>query len=333
MENSMILCGNSHPELGEEIAKILEIPICQRICDKFSNTEIRVKVENNIRNKHMFIVQTGTYLSDKSYSINDYLMETLIMIDTCRRSMVKSISLIMPCYPYARQDKKEESREPITSKLIANMLISAGIDRLVVMDLHSAQIQGFFDIPVDNIYSLNLVIDYASKYLFNGYTTDEKREKFIVVSPDAGATKRTLKFAKEMKLNTVIMHKQRNYSKKNCVEKMMLIGEPEEVSGKTALILDDMTDTFGTVIRTAEMLVENYNAKDVICIVTHGILSGPAIDRINASDYIKKVVVSNSIPQSLNLEKCDKLEIFNISKLISEVLRRITSGGSISELF
>ena len=303
----MILCGNSHPELGEEIAKILEIPVCERVCDKFSNTEIRVKIMNNIRNKHMFIVQTGTYLSDKSYSINDYLMETLIMIDTCRRSMVKSISLIMPCYPYARQDKKEESREPITSKLIANMLISSGIDRLVVMDLHSAQIQGFFDIPVDNIYSLNLVVEYVTTNIFNGYSLEEKMEKFIVVAPDAGATKRTLKFAKEMKLNTVIMHKQRDYSKKNCVEKMMLIGEPEEVSGKTALILDDMTDTFGTVIGTAKMLVENYKAKDVICIVTHGILSGPAIDRINSCDYITKVVVSNSIPQRLNVLNSPKL--------------------------
>lgn len=333
MENSVILCGNSHPELGDKIAEKLSIPICDRICDKFSNTEIRLKINANIRNKDVFIVQTGTFLSDKSHSINDYLMETLIMIDACRRSMVKSINLIMPCYPYARQDKKEESREPITSKLVANMLCTAGIDRVVVMDLHSAQIQGFFDVPVDNIYSLNLVVEYLDENLFNGYTNEERKERYIVVSPDAGATKRTLKFAKVMELNTVIMHKQRNYSEKNCVEKVLLIGDEEDVKGKTAIILDDMSDTFGTVKATINILVEQYGAKDVICVVTHGILSGPAIDRINDCEYLSRVIVSNSIPQNINCDKCDKIEVFDISGLLSEVLKRLVSGGSISELF
>ena len=333
MENSVLLCGNSHPNLGEKISKILGIPLCERVCDKFSNTEIRLKIVNNIRNKDVFIIQTGTYLSDRSYSINDYLMETLIMIDACRRSMVKTINLIMPCYPYARQDKKDESREPITSKLVANMLCSAGIDRVVVMDLHSAQIQGFFDIPVDNIYSLNLVIEYLEKNLFNGYTEEERMNKYVVVSPDAGATKRTLKFAKVMKLNTVIMHKQRNYSKKSCVEKMLLIGDHDDVKNKTAIILDDMTDTFGTVGATVRLLVDEYGAKDVICLVTHGILSGPAIDRINGCKYLKKVIVSNSIPQNINCKKCEKLEVFDISDLLSEVIKRVVSGGSLSELF
>ena len=333
MDNVVILCGNSHTSLGEEISKILNVPLCERVCDKFSNTEIRVKIDNNIRNKDVFIIQTGTYLSDKSYSINDYLMETLIMIDACRRSMAKTVNVIMPCYPYARQDKKDDSKEPITAKLVANMLRTAGIDRLVVLDLHSAQIQGFFDIPVDNIYSLNLVINYLEKNLFNGYSKNERKEKFIVVSPDAGATRRTLKFAKVMELNTVIMHKQRNYAEKNCIEKMILIGDNEEVKNKTVIILDDMTDTFGTVNSTIEILAEKYKAKDVICVATHGILSGPAIERINNSKYLSRVIVSNSIPQDMNCKKCSKLEVFDVSSLLSEVLKRIMTGDSLSELF
>ena len=156
-------------------------------------------------------------------------METLLLIDACKRSMAHTINLIMPCYPYARQDKKENSREPISAKLFANMLTVAGITRLIVMDLHASQIQGFFDIPVDNIYSLQLVIQYVNKYLFNNMSINDKQQKYIVVSPDAGATKRTLKFAQHMQLNTIIMHKQRNYEKENTIDNTILIGDTKNL--------------------------------------------------------------------------------------------------------
>ena len=163
-----IISGTSHIDLAERISKHLDIPICECLLEKFSNTEIRVEIKENIRNEDVFIIQTGGY-SD-TYSINDYIMECLIIIDACKRSMTKSITLIMPCYPYARQDKKDESRAPISAKLIANLLEKAGINRLVVMDLHASQIQGFFDIPVDNIYSFHLVKDYLNTNYFRDLT-------------------------------------------------------------------------------------------------------------------------------------------------------------------
>ena len=330
----IILSGNSNLALSEDIANHLNIPLCNRICGKFSNTEIRVKItDDNIRNKDIYIIQTGTYAYDNSYSVSDYLMEALIMIDACRRSMVNKVTMIMPCFPYARQDKKEESREPITAKLVANLLTTAGIDRLVVMDLHAPQIQGFFDIPVDNIYSIKLVIQYLEDKLFNGFTKEYRQNNYIVVAPDASATKRTLKFAKVMHLMMVCMDKYRDYRKANCVEKVILLGDKSMIKGKIAIILDDMCDTGGTLITAANNLVNVNEAKEVIAVVTHGILSGPALDRINNCKSLSRVIVSNSIPQDYNLKHCNKLEVFDISKMISNVIEKIEDGSSLSSLF
>ena len=209
-----IISGSSHTKLANSIGNILGVKRIPCILDKFSDGEIQVDIQDNVRNQDIFIVQSGYSSVNPMYNINDYLMETLIIIDACRRSMAKSVNIIMPYYVYSRQDKKDESRSPITAKLVANLLEKSGIDRLVVMDLHPSQIQGFFDIPVDNIYSVNIVLDYFNKNIFECYSQEEKDEKFIVVSPDAGAAKRTLKFAKCMGLATAIMHKQRNYQKK-----------------------------------------------------------------------------------------------------------------------
>jgi len=327
-----LISGSSHIKLAKNISKILNKPLIDCTIKDFSNTEIKVDINENIRNKDIFIVESGTYGYENNKSINDYFMETLIIIDACRRSNPKSITLLLPCYPYARQDKKEDSREPITAKLIANLLTTAGINRLLVIDLHSPQIQGFFDIPVDNLYSINLVINHLQNTIFKNKTYDEIREEFLVISPDAGATKRTLKFAKILKLNTLIMHKQRNYSKVNYVEKTIIIGDINSLQNKTAIILDDMCDTGGTLIKACDTLVE-YGANKVIAIVTHGILSGPALERINQSKHLEKIIVSNTIPQDYNKAHCSKLEVFPVDELLADAINKLTSSGSLSDLF
>lgn len=332
LDNIRLISGNSHKTLAKNISKILNKPLVDCSIKDFSNTEIKIDIHENIRNKHIFIIESGTYDYETKKSINDYFMETLIIIDACRRSNPKSINLVLPCYPYARQDKKEDSREPITAKLIANLLTIAGINRLLVIDLHSPQIQGFFDIPVDNLYSINLVISYLKSTLFKSLTYQQMTDKYLIVSPDAGATKRTLKFAKLLKLNTLIMHKQRDYSKVNCVEESIIIGDVNSLKSKTAIILDDMCDTGGTLIKACETLVK-FGAKDVIAIVTHGILSGKALERINNCECLKKIIVSNSIPQDYNFKNCSKLSVFTVEELLAEAIQKLHSSESMSDLF
>ena len=325
-----IISGSSNIDLGEKIANHLNVPVCECLLEKFSNTEIRVEIKENIRNEDVFIIQSGGF--SEEYSINDYIMECLIIIDACKRSMAKSITLICPCFPYARQDKKDESRAPISAKLLANILEKAGINRLVVMDLHASQIQGFFDIPVDNIYSFPLIDSYFKETYFKDLTLEQIQQKYVLVSPDAGAIKRTLKFAKMMKLKAVFMHKERNYQISNTVDNMFIVGDPKDIEGKTAIILDDMCDTGGTLIKCANLLKES-GAESVICGVTHGILSGPAIERLQKSDSITKMIVTNSLCQNKNKMSVDKLEVVDISGLLFKVISCILSGGSISNLF
>ena len=301
-----IITGSSNIKLGQKIASHLDVPVCECLLEKFSNTEIRVEIKDNIRNEDVFIIQTGGF--NDSYSINDYIMECLIIIDACKRSMTKSITLICPCFPYARQDKKDESRAPISAKLLANLLEKSGINRLVVMDLHASQIQGFFDIPVDNIYSFPIIDTYFKKTYFKDLSLDEIQQKFVLVSPDAGAIKRTLKFAKLMKLKAIFMHKERNYQVSNTIDNMFIVGDPKDIEGKTAIILDDMCDTGGTLVKCATLLKEN-GANKVICCVTHGILSGPAIQRLRESPMITKMIVTNSLCQEKNASELDKLEV------------------------
>ena len=328
----IILSGSSHSELALNIANSLETRPIPCVLDKFSDGETQVDIQENVRNQDIFIIQSGYSNNKDDYNTNDYLMETLILIDACKRSMAKSINVIMPYYPYSRQDKKDESRSPITAKLIANMLTQSGIDRLVVMDLHSSQIQGFFDIPVDNIYSVNIVLEYFNENIFKKFSEDEKDEKFIIISPDAGAVKRTLKFAKCMGLDTAILHKQRNYQKKNTVEKSIIVGDPDCLKGKTAIICDDMCDTGGTLVKSIDTLTSS-GVKDVIVVVTHGILSGEAINRINRCDYITKVIVTNSVNQTKNINLSDKIDVITIDKLMAQVNNCLNTGESISQLF
>ena len=325
-----IISGSSNLNLAKKIANHLNVSVCDCILEKFSNTEIRVEIKENIRNEDVFIIQTGGF--NENHSINDYIMECLIIIDACKRSMAKSITLICPCFPYARQDKKDESRAPISAKLLANLLEKSGINRLVVMDLHASQIQGFFDIPVDNIYSFPVIDSYFKNTYFKDLTQEQIQDKYVLVSPDAGAIKRTLKFAKMMKLKAIFMHKERNYQVSNTVDNMFIVGDPKDIEGKIAIVLDDMCDTAGTLIKCADLLKES-GASEVICGVTHGILSGPAIKRLNESDSITKMIVTNSLNQEENSKKLEKLEVIDISTLLFKVISCVLSGGSISNLF
>ena len=332
MNNVVILSGNANIKLAQDIGNKLKINLnLNNIPSMFANTEFHSRIHDNLRGKDIFIINSGCINKSKNLSINDIIFETLILVDACRRSMASSVNIIMPNYPYARGDKKDEPRAPIPAKLVSNLFTSVKIDRLVSIDLHSTQIQGYIDIPFDNLYSLNLVIDVLNEHLFKNLTLEEKQNKFIVVSPDAGATKRTLSFSSRMKLNTIIMHKQRNYIKKSTIDKTIMISD-EVIDNKTAIICDDIVDTCGTLIRACESLV-NKGIKDIICVVTHGIFSNDAIKKINECDYIKEFYVSDSIPQDENIKLCSKLKVYTLSDLLADCIRRIIMKESISELF
>jgi len=349
LKHLRLLAGNSNPDLFQKIAKWLNFPLTNSQIDQFSNSEIRVRILENIRRKTAVILQTGTQqFSDGSgYSINDYLMETLLMINACRLSSVDEIVVIMPSYPYARQDKKDTSRTPISGKLVADLLQTAGVSRLVTMDLHASQIAGFFSIPVDNLYSVNLLADYLQSRFVGvddgtgtgpiGRVEHDRCEKLskdnlVLVSPDNGGIKRMEALAQRVSLPTVTMHKVRDYIQKNTVNRTILVGDAQDITGKSCIIVDDICDTAGTVCQACQTLME-FGAKDVRIMVVHGILSGPAIDRINKLDFIKEVIVTNSLPQVENQKRCSKLKVIDVSSLLGETIQRLCSGGSISELF
>ena len=338
MDNIVLLSGNSNFSLALKIAKKLNVSMTKdNIPTMFANTEWHCHIHDNLRGKDIFIIQSGCINKDKGYSVNDILFETLILVDACRRSAASTVNIIMPIYPYARGDKKDEPRAPIPAKLLANLFVSVKIDRLVSVDLHATQIQGFLDIPFDNLYSVNLVIDCLNKNIFKDLSLEDKQKKYIVVSPDAGAVKRTLSFSSKMMLDTIIMHKQRSYNKESTIDKSVLIqengqGNYKKNEGKTAIICDDIADTCGTLISVIQELVK-YNIKDIICVITHGIFSKDAIQKINSCPYIKKIYVSDSIPQEKNMERCPKLEVFTLSTLLSDVIERIITRKPISELF
>ena len=332
MDNIKLISGTSHPDLAISISKHLRTPLSECILEKYGNTEIKVELKENIRNKDIFIIQTGSYNNELGYSINDHLMETLIIIDACKRSMAKTITLIMPFYPYSRQDKKNESRAPITAKLIANVLETSGIDRIVIMDLHAPQIQGFFNIPVDNIYAMPLLIHKLNEMYLNNMTLEEMQSKFVLVGPDAGSIKRIIKFSKVMKLDPLFMHKQRNYKNSKIIDSMMLVGDKNLVKNKIAIVIDDICDTGGTLIKCCDIL-HKYGAKEIICVVTHNILSNNAIDLFNQYEHISKLIVSNTLPQNKHMRKCNKIEMFDVSNLFAKVISCIVTGDSISKLF
>jgi len=307
-----LFTGNANPELAESIAAVLGIQVGKAAVGKFSNGETSVWIEESVRDCDAFILQPTC-----NPNVNDNLMELLIMVDAMKRASARRITAVIPCFGYARQDKKDKSRAPITGKLIANLIETAGVDRVITLDLHASQIQGFFDIPVDNLFAEPLIVRFIKRQISGD---------IVIVSPDAGGVKRAKGIADLLGLDLAIIHKERK--KVNEVEGMILVGN---VQDKVCVLVDDMADTCGTMALAAITLMEN-GAKEIYAAVTHGVLSGKALERIINSP-IKTLVVTNSIPQSKNLSECDKLHVIDISPMLAEAIRRTHNGESISVLF
>eukprot|EP01129_Flabellula_baltica_P006464 TRINITY_DN2421_c0_g1_i1.p1 TRINITY_DN2421_c0_g1~~TRINITY_DN2421_c0_g1_i1.p1 ORF type:complete len:318 (+),score=71.41 TRINITY_DN2421_c0_g1_i1:143-1096(+) len=311
MHELKVFHGTAHPTLAGDICDVLGIMAGRAKVGNFSNGETMVQIHESVRDADTFIVQPTC-----NPNVNDNLMELLIMVDAMRRASSKRITAVVPCFGYARQDKKDKSRAPITGKLVANMLETSGIDRLITVDLHASQIQGFFDIPVDNLTAEPLIAQYIRRI------PGDK----VIVSPDAGGVKRAKSIADCIGCDLAIIHKERKRA--NEVEGMILVGD---VQDRVCILVDDMADTCGTLTLAAETLMES-GAQDIYAVVTHGVLSGPALRRINDS-FIKELIVTNTIPQERNQELCDKLVVLDISSILAEAIRRIHNGESISVLF
>ncbi len=312
MNSIKLLTGNSHPALAEQIGARLGIELSKVLVLQYSNGETSVTIGESVRDEDVFIIQTG------SGEINDGLMELLIMINACKTASARRITAVMPNFPYARQDKKDKSRAPITAKLMANMLQTAGCNHVITMDLHASQIQGFFNVPVDNLYAEPSMLRYIREHF--------PFHEAVIVSPDAGGAKRATAIADRLDLDFALIHKERQ--KANEVSRMVLVGD---VRGKLAILVDDMADTCGTLVTAAKTLQE-HGAKQVVAVVTHGIFSGQAVEKINASS-LTTVVCTNSIPHVDSLLACPKLAIMDISATLAEAIRRTHNGESVSYLF
>lgn len=306
----MLFCGQSNPELGEEIAKHLGINLGEVQLSHFSNGEIYVRYGESVRGTDAFVVQTI------SQPVNDNLMELLIMVDALKRASASRISAVVPHYGYARQDKKTAAREPITAKLVADLLTVAGVNRVLTMDLHAAQIQGFFDKPVDHLTAVPILASYFK---------DKNFDKLVVVSPDVGRVKVAKKYADRLGAELAILHKIRPAH--NVTEVSQIIGD---VEGKACLMIDDMVDTGGTLVTGAETLVKR-GAKEVYACATHPILSGPAIERLQKSP-IKELVVTNTLPVPIE-KRIEKIKVVSIAPLFAQAIRNVHEDLSVSELF
>lgn len=307
-----IFCGNSNPVLAVKICEKLGIPLGQAKVQTFSDGEIRVEIGENVRGREVFIVQSTCSPT------NNNLMELLIMMDALKRASAARITTVIPYYGYARQDRKVAPRSPITSKLVADLLTTAGADRVVTVDLHAGQIQGFFDIPVDNLYAASVILEYLRNNLLNDTT--------VIVSPDAGGTERARAFAKRLSSSLAIIDKRR--SGPNISEVMNLIGD---VRDKVAIIVDDMVDTAGTLTQAAKAL-KDHGATTVYACATHGVLSGPAIERIEES-AIQEMVITDTIPLSEKASQSRKIKVLSVAGLLGETIRRIYGNESVSSLF
>ncbi|MGA2151865.1 MAG: ribose-phosphate pyrophosphokinase [Geobacteraceae bacterium] len=307
-----MFCGNSNPALAEKICANLGMPLGQAKVKNFSDGEIMVEIGENVRGRDTYVVQSTCSPT------NNNLMELLIMMDALKRASAATITAVIPYYGYARQDRKVAPRTPITSKLVADLITKAGADRMVTIDLHAGQIQGFFDIPVDNLYAAPVILEHLKRR----FTHDH----IVMVSPDAGGTERARAFAKRLECTLAIIDKRRTGP--NVAEVMHLVGD---VRDKIAIILDDMIDTAGTLTQAAKALKE-HGARTIYACATHGVFSGPAIDRINASD-IEEVVITNTIPLGEKAALTSKIKVLSIAELLAETVRRIHEDESVSSLF
>jgi ribose-phosphate pyrophosphokinase len=297
--------------LAKEIADYLGIQVGDDAVSNFSDGEIMVQINENVRGSDVFVVQSTCM------PVNNNIMELLLMIDALRRASAGRITAVMPYYGYARQDRKAAPRVPISARLVADLLEAVGIDRVLTIDLHAGQIQGFFDIPVDHLYSAPVLVDYVRKEYLND---------LVIVSPDAGGVERARAFAKRLDASLAIIDKRRE--KANVSQVMNVIGD---VEGKNAILFDDMIDTAGTIAHAAAALTKN-GAKKVIAACAHAVLSGPALDRINESP-LEEVIVTNTIPMNEKKEKCRKLKVLSVAALLGEAIKRIHEETSVSSLF
>jgi len=312
LERLMIFTGNANPRLAQEVAKGLNLSLGRAIVGKFSDGEVMVELLENVRGKDVFVLQSTCAPT------NDNLMELLVMIDALRRSSAARVTAAIPYFGYARQDRRPRSaRVAISAKVVANMLASVGVARLLTMDLHADQIQGFFDIPVDNIYAAPVLL---------GDVWKQRYDDVIVVSPDVGGVVRARALAKRLESDLAIIDKRR--PKANVSEVMNVIGE---VKGRTCVIMDDMVDTAGTLVKAAQVLKEE-GATKVVAYCTHPVLSGGAVDRIAKAD-LDELVVTDTIPLGEDARACKKIRILTVSGLIAETILRIYTEESVSSLF
>ena len=333
-KNIKIFAGNSHPALAMQIASALGLPLGKATVSHFSDGEISVSISETVRGSDVFLVQSTCE------PVNDNLMELLIMIDACRRASAGRITAVIPYFGYARQDRKSKARDPISAKLVANLLTTAGADRILTMDLHATQIQGFFDIPVDNMLGSSVLIPHiAGKF-------GVARDDIVIVSPDLGSVNRARKFTEKLDLPLAIIDKRR--PKANVSEVMNIIGD---VKGKRVMLIDDLIDTAGTLVHAANALVDKGGATEIYACATHGVLSGPAIDRINdsvitelalldtipaidpkKSSTIKELTILDTIALPQN-KMIDKINILNVAPVFTEAIARIYEEASVSTLF
>ncbi|MBZ5559553.1 MAG: ribose-phosphate pyrophosphokinase [Acidobacteriia bacterium] len=310
-----VFSGSAHPELAREIAAFLGCSVGQARLRPFPDSEISFQIDENIRGTDVFVVQPTC--KTQSGSVNDHLVELTVMIDAFRRSSAARITAVLPYYGYARQDRKDKPRVPISAKLVANVLSAAGTNRVLTMDLHKAQIQGFFDIPVDHLFAAPVIIDYLSRLDYPELT---------LVAPDAGGAERARAYAKRLDAELAVIDKRRTDD--GTAEVMNVIGD---VAGRTCIIQDDIIDTAGTITKAATALKAKGAARVLACAV-HGVLSGPAIDRIEKSP-IDKMIVTNTIPLSPAGQACGKVVVLSVARLLGQAIKSIHEETSVSSLF
>ena len=316
-DNIKIFCGNSNPQFAETICRSLGVPLGRAEVKTFADGEVSVSLEETVRGADVFLIQSTCK------PVNNNLMELLVMTDACRRASAGRITAVIPYFGYARQDRKAKSRDPISAKLVANMITAAGADRVLTMDLHAPQIQGFFDIPLDHLLGNPTFVDYyLKKFPEDVYNHDD----FIVVSPDVGSVGRARVFAAKVHMGLAIVDKRRQ--KANVCEVMNIIGD---VRGKTCILYDDMVDTAGSLCNAAKALVEAGGAKAIYACATHGVLSGPAFERIESSP-IQEMVFVNTIPERQNTPS-GKLKYLDVAPVFARAIEHVHGGTSIADLF
>jgi len=311
MNGFIVFSGNSNPELTQKICNYLNVSLGEAKVKTFSDGEIQIEINENVRSKDVFIIQSTCA------PVNDTLIELLLMIDALKRSSASRITAVIPYYGYARQDKKVAPRVPISAKLVADLLTVAGSNRVITMDLHAGQIQGFFNIPVDNLYAASVILDYIKANF---------QDNLVIISPDAGGVERARAFAKRLHADLAIIDKRRDAPNK--AKAMAVIGD---VKGKVAIILDDMVDTAGTLIEAASAIAGK-GAKEIHAFCAHPVLSGESVERL-ADSSLKTLVVSDTIPLSSKAAACDKIRVLSVADIIGEAIIRSHNGDSVTSLF